>query len=291
MQAAKTCHNRLTNAGVNLQAYTTIANATDVHDLIHALGYKQVNLYGVSYGTRLALTVMHLFPADIRSVVLDSTVPTQLDLFNSEPAVTQHALDVLFEGCAVSQNCSNAYPQLQSLFYQLVLNLNATPISFQDAHAGTVWINGNALVDWVYQAMYVTSLIPLLPEVITQISRGDYSLISQYYSLIINTPGTSNGPSLSDGMYFSVECGEDMAFTSLQKLDNAANVLRPEIRPGILDNLHSVSNSFFYLFPATGHGVLYTATCPDSITEAFLAQPGERPVGSCIAKMQEPDFR
>jgi pimeloyl-ACP methyl ester carboxylesterase len=29
--------------------------AADVHDLIGALNYKQVNLYGVSYGTRLAL--------------------------------------------------------------------------------------------------------------------------------------------------------------------------------------------------------------------------------------------
>ena len=340
LRAAQTCHDRLTNAGVNLQAYTTIANATDVHDLIHTLGYKQVNLYGVSYGTRLALTMMRLFPADIRSVVLDSTVPTQIDLFSSEPAVTQHALDVLFEGCAISQNCSSTYPQLQSLFYQLVNDLNARPVTFQDDQAGPVWINGRALVSWLFQALYVTNLIPLLPEVITQISRGNYELISQYYGLIMNESSTGNGVSQSDGMYFSIECGEDMAFTTMQQLDNAVNVLRPEIRSGILNNLQNdfaickiwgqhpvptaqkqpvtssiptlilsgeydpitpssnaklaiqtLSNSFFFLFPATGHGVLYTANCPDSITTAFLAHPGERPTGSCITKMQEPNFQ
>jgi pimeloyl-ACP methyl ester carboxylesterase len=75
VQAMRQCHDRLVKQGINLNAYTTIADATDVHDLIQALGYKQVNLYGVSYGTRLALTVMRLFPASIRSVVLDSTVP------------------------------------------------------------------------------------------------------------------------------------------------------------------------------------------------------------------------
>src|SRR5437879_837981 len=326
LQAAQTCHDRLTNAGVNLQTFTTIDNATDVHDLIHTLGYKQVNLYGVSYGTRLALTMMRLFPADIRSVVLDSTVPTQIDLFSSEPAVTQHALDVLFEGCAFSQNCSSTYPQLQSLFYQLVNDLNARPVTFQDDQAGPVWINGRALVNWLFQALYVTSLIPLLPEVITQISRGNYQLISQYYGLIMNESSTGNGVSQSDGMYFSIECGEDMAFTTMQQLDIAVNVLRPEIRSGIINNLQNdfgiskiwgqhpvptaqkqpvtssiptlilsgeydpitpssnaklaiqtLSNSFFFLFPATGHGVLYTANCPDRIITDFLDTPGAMP--------------
>src|SRR5262249_10174016 len=80
VQAAQQCRDRLVKEGNDLTAYTTIDNATDVHDLIGALGYKQVNLYGVSYGTRLALTVMRLFPRDLRSVILDSTVPTQSNL-------------------------------------------------------------------------------------------------------------------------------------------------------------------------------------------------------------------
>src|SRR5260370_17918248 len=99
VKAAEACRARLTNSGVNLDAYNTIADATDVHDLIHALGYKQADLYGISYGTRLALTVMRLFPADIRSVVLDSTVPTQLNLIADQPIVEQHAFDTIFSGC------------------------------------------------------------------------------------------------------------------------------------------------------------------------------------------------
>ncbi len=334
LQAAQTCHDRLTNAGINLQAYTTIDNATDVHDLIHALGYKQVNLYGVSYGTRLALTMMRLFPADIRSVVLDSTVPTQLDLFNTEPYVTQHAFDTLFQGCAASVKCNFAHPLLQNVFYQLVTDLNAHPGTFQDAQHGAVQLDGAGLVDFLFQAMYVTPLIPLLPAMITQISKGDYTLLAKYFDQLTGDRG------ISDGMYFSVECGEDMAFTTRQELDSAANTLRPEIRSGILSSLQddfticqhwseqavptrqkqpvissiptlilsgeydpitpssnaklamqTLSHSFFFLFPATGHGVFYTNSCPDSIITAFLAHPATRPAGDCIATMQEPDFQ
>src|SRR3712207_8801561 len=40
------------------------------------------NLYGVSYGTDLALQILRDHPEGIRSVVLDSVVPPQLDLFD-----------------------------------------------------------------------------------------------------------------------------------------------------------------------------------------------------------------
>ena len=333
MKAAQACHARLTNSGVNLQTYTTIADATDVHDLIHALHYKQVNLYGVSYGTRLALTVMRLFPSDIRSVVLDSAVPTQINLFDTTPSVTQHAFDVLFHGCAASRVCNSMYPRLENLFYQTVTDLNNNPVIFSDPQHGSAQLNGDLLSNVVYQAMYVTQLIPMLPAAIVQISEGNYSFLTRYIDYLMD-------PGISDGMYFSVECGEDMAFTTLQKLDMSVNVLRPEIRQTILTSLQSefaicqvwgqspvpavqkqpvtssvptlilsgeydpitppsngqllektLSKSFFFLFPGTGHGVFDTGSCPDSMVSAFLQSPTEKPTAACILKMHEPDFQ
>src|SRR6185295_8709754 len=52
--AATRCHDRLLNKGVDPASATTAENAADVNDLRLALGYNQWNLYGVSYGTRLA---------------------------------------------------------------------------------------------------------------------------------------------------------------------------------------------------------------------------------------------
>jgi pimeloyl-ACP methyl ester carboxylesterase len=52
------CRDQLTLRGANLAAYTSVASAADVNDI----GYDQVNLYGASYGMRLAQTVMRDFP-------------------------------------------------------------------------------------------------------------------------------------------------------------------------------------------------------------------------------------
>ena len=231
--AGQKCHDRLLSSGINLQAYTSIADATDVHDLVHALGYQQVDLYGVSYGTRLALTVMRLFPDDIRSVILDSTLPTQIKLFNTLPAVRQHAYDTLFKGCAASATCHATYPQLESVFYQLVTDLNAKPITLQDAKYGPVALDGDSLASWVFVMLYVTQLIPYLPKAIMQVSQGNYDLISRLYGVLM----LQND--VSDGMYYSVECGEDMAFTTAQDLSSAAVGMHKEIQPQMLADLQT----------------------------------------------------
>jgi pimeloyl-ACP methyl ester carboxylesterase len=105
-ETLRACHERLVKSGLNLNAYTTLADAADVHDLIGALGYQQVNLEGVSYGTRLALTVMRLFPADLRSAILDSALPPQANLITGIPPAAIRAFDVFFQGCAADHSCN-----------------------------------------------------------------------------------------------------------------------------------------------------------------------------------------
>jgi len=48
--------------GINIAAYNSAESAADMNDLRLALGYEQVNLYGISYGTRLALNIMRDYP-------------------------------------------------------------------------------------------------------------------------------------------------------------------------------------------------------------------------------------
>jgi pimeloyl-ACP methyl ester carboxylesterase len=77
LEGLKACRDRLVKAGVNLAAFNSIESAHDVAALVQALGYKQVNLYGVSYGTELAQDVLSLHPALVRSVILDGVVPNE----------------------------------------------------------------------------------------------------------------------------------------------------------------------------------------------------------------------
>ncbi|HEX8033900.1 MAG TPA: alpha/beta fold hydrolase [Ktedonobacterales bacterium] len=232
----KTCRAHLASQGVNPGAYTTLSDAADIHDLIQTLGFAQVDLYGVSYGTRLALEVMRAYPQHVRSVILDSTVPAQSRLITSIPASTARVFKALFDGCAADATCNAKYPQLGSVFYSLVTSLNAQPLTFTATDSNTnkdytVLFTGDQLSSLLFTSFYATSAIPYLPAMIYQIKQGDTRLASVLFgALMFDT-------SVSIGMYFSVECAEDISFATPHDVDVAAQAYPPQIRADDLVSL------------------------------------------------------
>lgn len=246
-KALNACHARLTGEGIDLSAYTTYNDANDIHDLITTMHYQQVGIYGVSYGTRVALELMRSFPQNIKDVVLDSTVPADVHLLPNEPKNTVRVFNTLFQGCASDANCNAKYPNLSSTFYSLVDQLNANPITFQTVDQGdqtnnphynmnfTVLFNGDSLVSLLFSSFYVTNAIPLLPQMIYEIKQGNYShWLTTLYGIL-----SFQGDSLSYGVYFSVECSEDVAFVTAQQLATAAQAYPPDIRADQLANIQS----------------------------------------------------
>jgi pimeloyl-ACP methyl ester carboxylesterase len=110
-EAPARCFSRLSAEGIDLAAYDTEQSAADVEDLRLALGYERINLYGQSYGTVLAQTVMRLYPASIRAAVLESvsSIPHDAYLTNSAKALSL-ALDRIFAECAADPDCRAAFP-------------------------------------------------------------------------------------------------------------------------------------------------------------------------------------
>lgn len=226
-QAMRACYNRLTSQGIDLNGFNSLQNAADVADIIHALGYQQMTLYGVSYGTRLALTTMRLYPSVVRATVLDSVYPPNHN--RAELAAgAQRVFDVLFKGCAQDANCNAKYPDLQTAFYTLVDQLNAHPISFYTVDATTnqqytITFSGDDLISWAFSALYATSLIPAIPEIIYQIKAHDTFLLAYTYSLI------SFDDTLSEGLFYSTECGEDWPFLTSQNVTQSEQGIEPHL--------------------------------------------------------------
>lgn len=69
-QTAARCITHWREEGVDLAAYTTAESAADLEDLRRALGVQQISLWGMSYGTHLALVSVRLYGAGIERVVL-----------------------------------------------------------------------------------------------------------------------------------------------------------------------------------------------------------------------------
>jgi pimeloyl-ACP methyl ester carboxylesterase len=71
-ETLRTCLGRWRAAGVAVNGYTTEESAADLEDLRRALGARRIDLWGISYGTHLAMAAMRRFPGSIGRVVLAS---------------------------------------------------------------------------------------------------------------------------------------------------------------------------------------------------------------------------
>jgi pimeloyl-ACP methyl ester carboxylesterase len=166
--AVLTCHDRLAKEGIDLGAYSSVESAADLRDLRLALGYKRWNLYGISYGTKLALTTMRDYPEGIRSAILDSTYPLQVSLDTSIAANARRAFDLLFQACkdhapngGRGPSCGDVYPGLEASLFRAVEALNQAPVPLSITHPLTgqtfpALLNGDGLIRTVFNSLYVT---------------------------------------------------------------------------------------------------------------------------------------
>lgn len=226
--AVLACRDRLVKEGVNLNAYDSVENARDIDAVRVALGYDRINLYGVSYGTLLALHAMREVPDHIRSVILDAVVPTQNNFVIEAAGSENRVLTEFFNACAADNVCNRDYPDLEKVFYEQVDKLSKTParIRVSDPNTGRSYnsvIDGDGLQGVVFQSMYAANMIPLLPQMIYDLRTGNTDTLSNIASLFMFDK------SIAQGMYFAVVCAEDSDY-------DPKDALKPDLRPQIAKN-------------------------------------------------------
>src|SRR5210317_1165244 len=96
--------------------FTTSVAVTDLEAARQALGYGPLNLYGVSYGSRVAQHFAKRFPRATRSIVLDGVVPPQIVLGPEIATEAQVALEQIFARCAADEACNTRFPGLPQAF-------------------------------------------------------------------------------------------------------------------------------------------------------------------------------
>ena len=206
--AFRSCHGGMSLGGIELSAYTTVASSQDLKDIVSVLGYKQVDLYGASYGTRLALVTMRDHPEIVRSAVLDSVVPVDVKLFDEDPVRYNSALQAMFDGCAADASCNSAYPNLKTVFWNLVDQLNAKPVSVTaplPVGSNTEAVDGGDLIGVTLALLKTTSLIAYAPETIYKIKGGDFST---FVAMQSSLPYEFEG--INIGLYITMTCHEQI---------------------------------------------------------------------------------
>ncbi len=170
------CRARLVEEGVDLAAYSSAESAADLADLRTAFGYDQWNIYGVSYGARLALTTMRDRPEGLRSVILDGVYPPQVNRYEQTPAGFTAAVDRLIADCAAAADCREQYPDLEGDLLEVLDRTAETPFSVTvknpaDRSPLAVEVSDTDLTGGLFQAFYDANLVRVLPYLIDRLAR------------------------------------------------------------------------------------------------------------------------
>ncbi len=235
-EAMAACYDRLLAEGIDLSAFNSLENAADVPLIARALGYDEYNFYGVSYGTLLGLHLMRNHPEGLRSVILDSVVPPDVNFLSEIAASEDRVFGEVFAACAADPACAAAYPNLEARFYALVAQYDQLPVdmTLTDPETGQsydTYLDGRGLRSVLYQLLYVPRMAAVLPSVIANIEAGDLRYLEAMWPLLVFDQ------LVAEGMYNSVICAEDA------DIDVAAVPLdgvRPEIAATAVDSLQSI---------------------------------------------------
>ena len=187
--------------------FTTTLAMQDLDAVRRQLGAPQLNLVGVSYGTRAVLEYMRQFPGAVRRSVLDSVAPPDMILPTSFSTDGQAAFDALLAACDREADCTTAYPTLRADWAALLKSL-PKPAVVPEPLSGTpqhVTLTRDMVLGAVRGALYSPAIAAALPATISAAAAGRYEALAGMGSLL----GSRRGLRLAMGMHFSVVCAED----------------------------------------------------------------------------------
>ncbi|MBL8286636.1 MAG: alpha/beta fold hydrolase [Rubrivivax sp.] len=192
----------------DLRHYTTWVAVRDVEAVRLALGAAAVNLFGASYGTRVALEFMRQFPRAVRRAVLDGVAPPDMTLPAAFDADNEAALAKVFAACEAEPACRRRYPALRERWRLLLAALPRTaavvhPVS---GRAETLELTGEVVRGLVRGPLYAPALAAALPAAIEAAVGGRFEPMLGLASAL---QGARTGM-LAEGMHYSVLCAEDV---------------------------------------------------------------------------------
>ncbi len=194
------------------ELYTTATAMEDLDAVREALGYERVNLYGVSYGTRAALSYLRQFPDRVRSVILDGVAPPSKNLGMDVARDAQRALDLLVERCADDAACHEEFPDLARDLDNIMAALaSPAPVTLRHPRTGdeeTIELQRSMAAFAIRLATYSQESASIVPLLLRSAANGDLRPLAALFLMT-----TSNlDDSMADAMGYSVICSEDFPF-------------------------------------------------------------------------------
>ena len=195
----------------DLRFYTTTEAIFDLDFVRRAIGAEQINLVGVSYGTRVAQQFAKAFPQHVRTLILDGLVPPGRVLGADHARNLEAALEVHFQRCRDTPACVEALGDPRSRLDAVAARLRAgglEPVRYRDPTSGE-WREETPTYDHLAGVLRMYAYSPLsaatLALIIQQADEGDFAGLLAMMRMMTRDMGSQ----MATGMHNSVICAED----------------------------------------------------------------------------------
>jgi pimeloyl-ACP methyl ester carboxylesterase len=200
--------------------FTTSVAVRDIEAVRLALGYPALNVYGVSYGSRVAQHYARRYPATTRTVILDGVLPPRLPLGPEIATESQRALNEIFSRCSNDLDCKERFGDLGVTFTELSQRLDNQPVRIKSADPLTgvydsVTFGRDELAVALRLLAYNPSTIALIPLLVSEAANGNYRpLVAQFQMTVSGLTEM-----LAVGMHNAVVCTEDVPYYDFESID------------------------------------------------------------------------
>ncbi|WP_183147968.1 alpha/beta fold hydrolase [Chryseobacterium nematophagum] len=215
------CRQDMINQGIDLNSYNSTSVANDLHALKNVLKIQKWNVYGVSYGTYIGQNYAKIFPSDVQSLILDSSIPNISEYYTNNTQNYMLSLSRLFKICKEDAKCNKEYPNLEEVYYNTISELEKKPITVDVdqsiVQSGQFTYNVEDYKIAIQQSLYDKKLVEVLPLLIYQFKERNTATLAGLVRAF------SGALSLNYGNYFCFTCNEVIPYNNLHKYDSISS--------------------------------------------------------------------
>lgn len=189
--------------------YTTPVFLRDLEAVRAALGAEQLNLWGGSYGSRVALAYLRAHPDRIRSAIIDGVATTAMRIMPEALVNGEAQLARTIADCIAATACGDAFPQLAADWARLPIDYaQGRTISIVHPRTGlpqSLSADFLAIDGALRTLLYSAEFSAMIPELVTRAAAGD---LAPLFAASLRIAGDL-GQGMNIGLQLSVVCAED----------------------------------------------------------------------------------
>lgn len=212
--AVRACRARLEKT-TDLRFYTTEIVVDDLNEVRQALGYGPINLYGTSYGSRVAQVYMRRHPEGLRAVSMKGVVPPSMAMPETHARAGEDAWQAVMARCTNDEGCHRTYPTADADFRQLLARLEKPPTLTLPAGpnhpAATITITRGLFAESFRNLLYTPESSAQASKLVRQLLGGDDRGLTE---TALQGRTVLGGARLAAGFFLSVTCTEDVPYLS-----------------------------------------------------------------------------